>query len=229
MIMEMFNTNCSKSIIIVKLITQRTKPREKEAGQTKMQIKQVFKNYEYCQNEGLGGINFCPVCGTQFELRESGEKIRPVCSECGYVYYKNPYPAVSVLIVDDNNILLGKRKKGSFIEDKWCLPCGYIEFNEDFLTAARREAREETGLEIEIDSIVNVNSNFLSSSIHSIVVVLLAHVKCGVPLPGDDIGQLMWHDMSKELPDMAFEADTHIIKRYYKTEIIGLKIDPEYK
>jgi len=195
-----------------------------------MQIKQVFKTYEeYKQNDGIGGINFCPGCGGRFELADSGEKMRPVCSKCGYIYYKNPYPAVSILITDGSNILLGKREKGSFIAGKWCLPCGYIEFNEDFLTAAKREAKEETGLEIEIDSIINVNSNFLSRGIHSLVVVLLAHTKSGLPTPGDDIGELMWHDMSEILPDMAFEADRHIIERYYKTKIAGLKVDSDYK
>jgi len=195
-----------------------------------MQIRQVFKSYEeHSKNEGIDGIKFCPICGNRLELVDCGEKKRPACSKCGYIYYKNPYPAVSILIVNDNNILLGKRKKGSFQAGKWCLPCGYIEFNEDFLTAAKREAQEETGLEIEIDSIVNVNSNYLSNSIHSLVIVLLAHAKGGMPIPGDDIEELMWNDMSKTLPDMAFEADTHIINYYFKTKINGLNIDISYK
>jgi 8-oxo-dGTP diphosphatase len=43
----------------------------------------------------------------------------------------------------------------------WCLPCGYIEFHEDYLTAARREVKEETGLEVEITALLSVASYFL--------------------------------------------------------------------
>jgi 8-oxo-dGTP diphosphatase len=138
--------------------------------------------------------------------------------------YKNPSPAVSVLIIENNSVLLGKRSGGSFAEGKWCLPCGYIEYNEDFLTTAVREVTEETGLEIKIDAVINVCSNFLSKNIHSLVVVLSAHITGGEAQPGDDIAELGWFSHEK-LPEMAFEADTHIIERYFDGEVSYLPVD----
>jgi 8-oxo-dGTP pyrophosphatase MutT (NUDIX family) len=67
-----------------------------------------------------------------------------------------------VLIEKDGQVLLGQRS-GSYGAGKWGLPQGFIEFDEDFLSAAIREVKEETGLDVEIRSIISVVSNFLSA------------------------------------------------------------------
>jgi 8-oxo-dGTP diphosphatase len=67
------------------------------------------------------------------------------------------------------------------------LPCGYMDFHEDFLTAGRREVREETGLEVEITGLLAVASNFLRPDIHTLAIALLAEVRGGVMKAGDDV------------------------------------------
>ena len=66
------------------------------------------------------------------------------------------------LISNGDRVLLGRRAKTSFCSGTWCLPGGFIEYHEDFLSAMRREVLEETGLIVEITSILSVMSNFLS-------------------------------------------------------------------
>ena len=109
-----------------------------------MQSNQIFATYRYQGNNGLENIKYCSSCGAKYELKEDGGRIRPVCSNCGFVYYKNPSPGVSILIIENQRVLLCKRAPGNFQSGKWCLPCGFIEFDEDFLTAAHREVKEET-------------------------------------------------------------------------------------
>jgi ADP-ribose pyrophosphatase YjhB (NUDIX family) len=153
--------------------------------------------------------------------------MRPTCPDCAFVQFRNPSTGVVVLIERDGQVLVGKRS-GSFGSGKWCLPQGYIEFEEDFISAAIREVKEETGFDIEIRSILSVVSNFLSPRLHTLAIVLLARVTGGEPSAADDLEAVEWFPLSGPLPEMAFEADAHICERYYKTGVVGAPIDPDY-
>jgi 8-oxo-dGTP diphosphatase len=193
-----------------------------------MQIKQVFSAYDGKEDTQKGHFKYCPYCGTQLALIEKGGVQRPACPNCGFVQFRNPVPGVVVLIEKDGQVLLGKRA-GGFGKGKWGLPQGYIEFDEDFLTAAIREVKEETGLDVEIQSIINVVSNKLSPSLHTLAIVLLAGVVAGELSAGDDLETLDWFPLSGPLPDMAFEADEWIIERYQKMKFEdGLPVDPDF-
>lgn len=58
-----------------------------------------------------------------------------------------PQVGVGVLIVRDDRVLLGLRH-GSHGDGTWSPPGGHLEFGESVETCARREAGEETGLEL---------------------------------------------------------------------------------
>lgn len=105
---------------------------------------------------------------------------------------------------------------------------GFIESDEDFLTAAIREVKEETGIDVEIRSILSVVSNFLSPSLHTLAIVLLARAVGGDLCAGDDLDEAAWFPLAGPLPEMAFEADAHICERYYKTQLEGAPVDPAY-
>jgi len=49
-----------------------------------------------------------------------------------------------ILLNKDNNVFVGKRKDNPV--DKWQMPQGGLDKNEDFLSAMRRELFEETGI-----------------------------------------------------------------------------------
>ena len=108
------------------------------------------------------------------------------------------------------------------------MPCGYVEFTEDYLTAAVREVKEETGLDVEITALLSAVSNFFTPKIHTVVIVLLARPHSTDLVPGDDVDKVEWFTSSEPLPEMAFEADSHIIKRYFETKLRGAPIDPRY-
>ena len=111
---------------------------------------------------------------------------------------------------------------------EWGLPMGFIEADEDFLTAAIREVKEETGLDVEIRSILSVVSNFLSPRLHTLAIVLLARVGGGELCAADDLEDVAWFPLAGPLPEMAFEADAHICERYYQTRLEGAPVDPGY-
>jgi 8-oxo-dGTP diphosphatase len=153
--------------------------------------------------------------------------MRSACTACGFVHYVNPFPGVSVLIPYDGRVLLVKRGRGA-LPGKWCMPCGAIEHAEDFLSAGIREAREETALEIEIVSLLSVCTNFFEGGTTTLVPVLEGRILSGTPTPdGDETIDIGWF-APDELPEMAFEADGHIIQRYFATGLVGAPVDPLY-
>ena len=161
---------------------------------------------------------FCIKCGTECVDFLEGEALRQRCPKCGHIHYENPYPCISAIVVNrKGEILLGKRGKDSIYPFKWCLPCGYMEYNETYLEAAVREIEEEMGIHAEMDGIINVVSNIFDNGVRSLVVVLLAHYDGDdEPKPGDDITEAGWfsiEDMSG-LPELAFSADKFIITKY---------------
>lgn len=194
-----------------------------------MKVKQVFKTYDNLNRNKESRVRFCPVCGTEYIYNPNIVDIKKTCSNCGIDYYLNADPCVSILIADGAKFVLCKRGSSSYQKGKWCLPCGYIEFNEDFLSAAMREAKEETGLNVKIESILSVVSNFFTPDLHTLVVVLLARPISGtLDTLDNEIEAVQWFSNSEQLPEMAFEADTHIIERYFGTKLDGIPIDSNY-
>lgn len=159
---------------------------------------------------------YCPGCGKVVVHQVIDGKERQVCVSCGKVVYLNPQPCVSVLIVEQNYVLLGKRGETQIRPGEWCLPCGYMEHVETIYGAAVREVAEETGVKIQPLSIINVVTNHFCNEIHSLVVVILAKALSTVLKPGDDLVKVEWFDLSVQLPSLAFEADRHIIEKYKK-------------
>jgi 8-oxo-dGTP diphosphatase len=189
------------------------------------QVKQVFHSYPVVKDPIPPQYQFCPQCAAKLVLKADGALHRWTCPRCDFIHYLNPAPAVSVLIVEAEQVLLVKRASGNFEADKWCLPCGFIEFEEDFLTAARREVEEETNLTVGIEAILSVCSNFHTPRLHSLVVVLLARVIGGVAKPGDDAVACRWVPLGGPYPELAFAADRHILERYYQTCLTGAPVE----
>ena len=60
--------------------------------------------------------------------------------------YRNPFPTVDIIIEVEGKILLIERLNKPF---GWALPGGFVDYGESLEEAAIREAREETGLNLE--------------------------------------------------------------------------------
>ena len=105
-------------------------------------------------------IRFCERCGGPLEPRllKATEPERLVCARCGFVHYIDPKVAVGTIISEEQGrIVLVKRA----IEPgygKWVFPGGFIDRGETVEAAAVREAREECGLDIRLERLVNVYS-----------------------------------------------------------------------
>jgi 8-oxo-dGTP diphosphatase len=192
-----------------------------------MSIKQVYAYYDQQTAPAAEGFRCCPYCRADLLRMESGQKLRPTCPECGFVQFTNPSPAISIVILQGENVLLGQRR-GHPGAGQWAIPSGYIEFEDDFLTTAIREAKEETGLDVRIDSILNVVSSFFSPRFHFLSLYVTAHVGGGSLSAGDDLAAVAWYPLSGPLPELAFQEDIDMLAWYRDNRTQGLPVDPAF-
>jgi 8-oxo-dGTP diphosphatase len=75
---------------------------------------------------------------------------------------------VSVSIIKDEKVLMIKENKPNVL-NKWNFPGGRIETGEDILYAARREVKEETGLDVELTKTTGIY-NFISNSEDQVIM-----------------------------------------------------------
>ena len=81
------------------------------------------------------------------------------CPHCGQpvVHYRNPVPTVDALIhIPGRGVVFVKRLNEPF---GWALPGGFVDYGEPAEKAAIREAKEETGLTVELTGLLGVYSD----------------------------------------------------------------------
>jgi NAD+ diphosphatase len=129
---------------------------------------------------------FCPRCGTQTE-RIGGEWGKR-CPKCRYEHYPHLYPAVIVLIHDGDRVLLAR--KNGWAPDRYALVAGFVDNGESLEAAARREIREEVGVEVdEIQYVGSQNWPFPSQ----LMVGFLAHYAGGeIKVDHDELDDARW-------------------------------------
>jgi len=157
-------------------------------------------------------VKYCPYCGSMLERKHAEGRTRKVCTECKAIYYINPLPAATSLVLNGKNqLLLGKRGVEP-AKGQWCLPGGFVEIDENMEQAALRELKEETGLFGK--SLSFVGCTYQKSSFYGGVIIFGYRVKVvdGDMQAGDDMEDLKYYDLNT-LPPVAFDAHIYLINQ----------------
>jgi 8-oxo-dGTP diphosphatase len=126
--------------------------------------------------------------------------------------YDFPRPAVTVDLAvfaataKGPRILLIRRARDPHA-GRWALPGGFLELDEELADAARREAREETGLDFDDLVEVGVFGAVGRDPRGRTLSVAFAAVQVGEPpdpSAGDDAREARWHPLGR-LPKLAFD------------------------
>lgn len=120
--------------------------------------------------------------------------------------YKNPALTVDTIIVEDNKIVLIKRLNNPY-KDHWAIPGGFVEYGEKVEDAAVREAKEETGLDIELIKLVGVYSDpNRDPRGHTVTVAYLAKIIGGTIKSDSDAKDAIFIDIN-DLKNMKLAFD----------------------
>lgn len=117
---------------------------------------------------------------------------------------------VGVLIDKDGKYLIGRRL-GTHGPNTWAPPGGNLELGEAWEECAKREAREEAGIEIENVRFLTATNDIFSDSVHYITIYVSADWKTNQPkvLEPDRCAEWDWYSLD-ELPGPLFLPFQHL-------------------
>jgi UDPglucose 6-dehydrogenase len=92
--------------------------------------------------------------------------------------WMNPALAINVIVKEKSEILLVKRRLEPF-KGLWSLPGGYVDYGETVENAAKREVKEECGLDIKPSRIIGVYSNLKRHPWKHVIAICYAAKKVG--------------------------------------------------
>ncbi|HYA35536.1 MAG TPA: NUDIX hydrolase [Candidatus Binataceae bacterium] len=126
-------------------------------------------------------IKFCPLCGGELEMRiiVPDNKPHQTCTQCQFVYFRNPKLVAGCLIEDAGRVLLLRRG----IEPSlglWTFPGGYVDYGESPAETAVRETLEEVGMTVTLGALMGIYTD----PANPMAAVAVYRGKPGLETPG---------------------------------------------
>ena len=135
------------------------------------------------------------------------------------MYPKYPIVAVGIVLVDFKNkrVLLIKRgnEPGKGL---WSIPGGVVELGEKLIHAAKRELKEETGLECEVLGVFHIDQVIIRDEHnrikwHYILIDVLAEPIGGTLKPSSDVMDAKWLSIEEAFNMKLTNATRRMLKR----------------
>jgi len=125
-----------------------------------------------------------------------------------------PQVGVGVMIMRDGKVLLGKRK-GSHGDGEYSFTGGHLEYMESIVECAKRETREEAGIEIDGVKFLCIANSKSFAPKHYLYVGLIAEWKSGEPrvMEPDRTESWDWYDFNS-LPEPLFQPVAYSLEAY---------------
>ena len=121
---------------------------------------------------------------------------------------KTPLVTVDIVIESGGGIVLIRRRNPPL---GWALPGGFVDPGESVAQAARREAKEETGLDVELTELLGVYSDPKRDprGLFTVSTVFIGRAT-GQPAGGDDAADARVFPLDALPADIAFDHPTII-------------------
>jgi|SRR6185369_9967465 len=164
-------------------------------------------------------ILHCPRCGGRSLSWPTPKNF--TCADCGFLLYLNIAAAAAVIMECRGRILFGLRKHepGRGMLD---LPGGFVDPDESAEEAARREVREETGIELpELQYLFSLPNRYHYRNVVYDTLDLIFCCRLTEPPrmeAADDLEQLLWIDRDDIVfENIAFSSLRLAVRRYLES------------
>jgi len=163
--------------------------------------------------DGREPYAYCPHCRAEMEDEFVFGRTRRVCPACGFVHFLDPKVGAGVLVEQDGKVVLVRRAVVPAI-GAWCLPSGFVEYDESPADAAIRECLEETGLQVHLTGLLDVSQYVSDLRGPGILILYRAQIIGGEPHPGDDASQVGFFGPGELPDDIAFPSNRRALARW---------------
>lgn len=128
---------------------------------------------------------------------------------------QRPKVGLGVYILNDQCELLLLRRKGAHGANTWCPPGGHLEFGESFEECAKKEAKEESDLDVDDLKLIKVtNDVFREEGKHYVTLAMCARSHKGEPkiVEPEKCDEIRWFALNN-LPEPLFIP----VKNYFES------------
>ena len=160
-------------------------------------------------------IEYCPRCG---KPNESVGDLPFRCKNCDMTMFFGPVAAVGALVINQHDELLLVRRARDPGKGCWGLPGGFVDRGETIEEALRREAFEETKLELSDVRLLTTfpnqyNYRGVVAPVIDLFYVCQANSDTELSLAEDELDHFIWVRPTEEhLNRMAFESNRKAIE-----------------
>lgn len=101
-------------------------------------------------------IQYCPQCGHKYSETDIDRTGTFKCSNCKFRNYVKSFPTVCAIIPNDKGEILMVERTFDPGKGEFDPPGGYVNYGESPEEAIKRELKEELGVDIVVDKVINV-------------------------------------------------------------------------
>lgn len=121
--------------------------------------------------------------------------------------------ACGCIIIEDQKVLLIKQK-----DDNWGFPKGHVEEGETEEETAAREVKEETNIDVEIESSkkYEMKYNLPNGNLKQVVLFMAKKIGGEEKKQQDEISDLKWYTFKEALETLTFDNTKKVLRKVMK-------------
>ena len=152
-----------------------------------------------------------PIGPSVKTIPEGDDRVRLVCTDCGYIKYENPKIIVGAVCAWQDRILICKRAVEPRV-GTWTIPAGYMEMGETTAEGAAREVLEEAGARIKVTGLLGVFEIPRISQIYVVHRAEMTGPKISAGVESEAVKLVAWPDIPWD--ELSFPSITWALRQY---------------